>query len=289
MMNARRSTLLFAAIGLLMLAAASEGAWYETGADIAAGHAWADDPRFDASGCISIYRNGVPYNGGTANMVSDRWLLTAGHLLGTSGDPFGYNISEIRFRTGLDPFGVGPEHLRFAESWVVHPMYQEGVATGVDLALVRLSEPITDIVPVSLYAGEPEIGMEFETVGYGRPGSVETGMLPADWKKRAGRNIVSAEAFGLGGYIRSIFDQGPNALPLEWNSTPADSGAKWTTLSNQLFAVNSFGVDGFLSGAQPIYPHLDWIYGVTGLPEPGTLVLLLSGGLMFLRRRRRLC
>jgi hypothetical protein len=278
-----------AAIGLLMLAAASQGAWYETAADIAAGHVWADDSRFDASGYMSIYRNGVPYIGGTANMITDRWLLTAGHILAASGDPFGYNISEIRFRTGIDPFGVGPEHLRYAESWVVHPLYLEGVGEGVDLALVRLSEPITDIVPISLYSGEPEIGMEFETAGYGRPGSVETGMLSTDWKKRAGRNLVSSFAFGTDGYIWSSFDQGANALPLEWNSTPGDSGAKWATLGNELFAVNSFGVGTTYTGAQMIYPHLDWIYGVTGLPEPGTLVLLLCGGLMFLRRRRRLC
>ncbi len=280
-MNARKSRLLFAAIGLLMLASASEGAWYETAADIAAGHDWGKTSRFDAELQLTAYRpDGTPVSSGSATLISSEWVLTASEAHFGLGGPLG----SVRLLSCYDPINVPATHTRWALEMHTHPAGYYGVADGVDLMLLRI-DPITDIAPVSLFTGAPQIGMEFVGAGFGTPGSVETGMLSPDWKKRAGNNEVSDWLFGSGGYIRSVFDQGANALPLEWAITPGDSGGPWLTEADELFAVNSFAVVGSLSGAQPIYPHLDWIYSVTGLPEPGTLVLMAASMTFLLRRR----
>ncbi|MBP7937610.1 MAG: trypsin-like serine protease [Phycisphaerae bacterium] len=280
-MNARKSRLLFAAIGLLMLASASEGAWYETAADIAAGHDWGKTSRFGPILHLTAYKpDGTAVSSGTATLISPEWVLTA------SAAHFGLadSLGSVRLLSCYDPVNVPATHTRWALEMKTHDDQPQVIGEGVDLMLLRI-DPITDITPVSLFTGAPQIGMEFVGAGFGRPGSVETGMLSPDWKKRAGNNEVSAEAFGLGGYIQALFRQGPNALPLEWASTPGDSGGPWLTEANELFAVDSFAVNGVLSGGQPIYPHLPWIYSVTGLPEPGTLVLMAASMTFLLRRR----
>ncbi len=271
-----------AAIGLLMLAAASEGAWYGTADELDEGHDWAKTSRFDPFLHLTAYKpDGTAVSSGTATLISPEWVLTASAAHFRLADSLG----SVRLLSCYDPVNVPATHTRWALEIKTHHDQPQVIGDGVDLMLLRI-DPITNIAPVSLFTGSPQVGMEFVGAGFGTPGSVETGMLAHDWRKRAGNNEVSAEAFGLGGYIRSIFDQGPNALPLEWNGTTGDSGGPWLNEADELFAVTSFRVDGFLTGGQPIYPYLPWIYSVTGLPEPGTLVLLLTGGALLFRRRR---
>ena len=225
-----------------------------------------------------LNEDGTVHRGASAVLIANsagsvEWALTAAHLID-------YNLNQpgfVQMQFGLGPdFFNDPGETRLVDAWYVHPDYSAaaGIGTTPDLALVHFTEPF-DVDPAVFYAGTLDYGDPVTMVGYGAPGTNETGQLEFDGMRRGGTNIV--EGFGADGnvsylryapyYVFSEFAHpflGPT--PLEFLGSSGDSGSGFFVTDNgQTYLA---GINIFASG--PFSPGL--MYGCSG----GALILTPS-------------
>src|SRR5690606_2273277 len=86
---------------------------------------------------------------GSATLIASDWVLTAAHLLVSSSSTFTINGNSYA-----------------AAQWFVHPGWTGDAFNGNDLVLVRLSTPVSDVTPASLYTASDEFEQIATFVGY---------------------------------------------------------------------------------------------------------------------------
>src|SRR6478609_8349818 len=90
---------------------------------------------------VGLFVNSWGYTG-NATLIAQNWVLTAAHVLSAA--------------TGAT-FTINGNAYSSAQM-VINPGWTGSAFNGSDLALVRLSTPVTDVLPASLYLGNLEIG-----------------------------------------------------------------------------------------------------------------------------------
>lgn len=236
---------------------------------------------------------------GSGVLISDRWVLTAGH---------------ISFGKTSGTFAIGGINYAIQSS-ITHPSYSFG-SNPFDLGLLYLSAAIPAAEAATMIRfGEPNaiLGSEATWVGHGLTGTGLTG-AQAPLEFRAFTNIIDVmgPAYGLTATsFVSDFDRpdgstnanssSPAATRLEGNVASGDSGGGvFVTVDGirYLAGISSytgrFGPGaassyGSISGATNVELFHAWILdqtGISAVPEPGSLSVLCLGGLLALRRRR---
>ncbi|MEO5711886.1 MAG: trypsin-like serine protease [Luteolibacter sp.] len=241
---------------------------------------------------------------GSGVMLSDRWVLTAGH------------VSQDKQAGGIFTVG-GTDYV--IESTILHPGYStSGASYSNDLGLLYLASAVTGVdAATMLHLDAPAsiIGREATYVGFGYSGTGLTGAeLPIEL--RAFTNLI--EFYGDQYFLTTTSfvsdfdnptgtsnrqDSNPVATRLEGAVTPGDSGGGVfitvggvryligiNSYSGYVSAATSNSKYGGLSGAVDLQQFQSWIYSNTGIaavPEPGTLGLCVLGSLIGLTRRRR--
>ncbi len=84
----------------------------------------------------------------SGTLISPEWVLTAGHVVGGTNDS-GAGISGMIFGLSSSYDGMGVSAL----SWIPYPSWSSSggnLWNGVDLGLVELSQPITNVTPALL-------------------------------------------------------------------------------------------------------------------------------------------
>lgn len=165
-----------------------------------------DDAKYLALG--AKYPAVTKLSGGTATLIAPQWLLTAGHVVG-----------------GLTPFDRSVEFAGKAypiEAVATHPDWRpRGRLKSLDIALVKLAQPVTGVTPVALSDQRDEEGKAVVFVGAGMFGDGRTGPLGDDGKQRAATNTVAA---AMDNWLTFTFDTPPDGTELEGISGPGDSG-----------------------------------------------------------------
>jgi hypothetical protein len=148
------------------------------------------------------------FSGGTATLIGERWLLTAGHVA-----------------DNLSPFD---QAVRFGdrnyeiEAVVLHPRARHGQRTArLDIALVKLRTPVLDVTPIKIYERKDEVGREIMFVGPGMYGDGNSGPQGDDGRMRGATNRVDS---AMPNYLKFTFDAPPAGTELEGISGPGDSG-----------------------------------------------------------------
>jgi len=219
-----------------------------------------------------------------------------------------------------------------ATEWIPYAGWSSSngdVWAGVDLGLVRLSQPITSVTPALLDFSTSLLGLLGTNVGYGRSGTGTLGMSSDPGVKRAGQNMIDARGgmittmgsgtlLDLDGISPTVlfqdFDHPTDLVASTMGSvTPVakeyliasgDSGGGLfidVGGATKLVGVNSFlaslpypldttGANadyGDLAGVVSVQSFENWIFTMTGVPEPSVVSLLLLGlgGLVLMRRR----
>jgi secreted trypsin-like serine protease len=116
-----------------------------------------------------------------------------------------------------------------------------------DVALLRLSEPVTDVTPASIYTGDREVGHTVEIIGKGQTGTGKDGIADDATHRtslhRAQNRIESAN----GHWLTYKFDTGSRALLLEGIFGGGDSGGPIVMRDHggwKLIGLTSWGWSG---------------------------------------------
>ncbi len=264
----------------------------------------------------------------SGTLIAPDWVLTAGHVVGGTDD-YGAGVSGMIFGMGPTYSGIGIS----ATEWIPYGGWSSSggdLWAGVDLGLVHLSQPITNVTPAQMDFSTSLLERLGTSVGYGRSGTGLTGMNTNPGTKRAGQNVIDAQggmlmrmgdgsSLDLDGISPTVlfydFDKPAESVLSSMGSTApvaleylignGDSGGGLfidvggvtklvgvhsflASLPDPLDTTGPNGDYGDLAGVVSVQSFGNWIYEVTGVPEPSGLSLLLLGlsGLALVRRRQ---
>jgi hypothetical protein len=162
-------------------------------------------------------------------LIAPQWVITAAHTI-----PRHHELEQVVIN------GVS----RDVERVVRHPGYKtlpqelidQAVASGEamlivvflassdDIALVRLTEPVTDVAPVAIYRDGDEQGMIIKIVGKGATGTGATGHHPRGPNRTELRRAFNRITSAHGRWFCYVFVEPPSAMPLEGIQGNGDSG-----------------------------------------------------------------
>ncbi len=240
---------------------------------------------------------------GSGVMISDRWVLTAGHITDfRSGGT--YRVGGVDYV--IDQVIGHPQHVAFSSTY--------------DIGLLHLSSSVIGIEAATMWRGDSAslLGREATWVGDGQTGTGLNDNRGAN-EMRAFTNVIDgltptapyvlpepsffADFDNPDGDSNSLVGIGSSATAtrLEGNVTAGDSGGGvFVTIDgvSYLVGINSYasgfspGLNskyGALSGAADLNFFHTWVFektGIAAVPEPSVAWICALGLLLTVRRRR---
>lgn len=162
-------------------------------------------------------------------LIAPQWIITAAHAV-----TWQHEIKEVVLN------GISRDVRRL----VVHSGYKkppqelvdQALATGDatlvmallassdDIALLELTQPVTDVAPAVIYRDSNELGQIVKIVGKGATGTGEAGSDSHGSHRTELRRAFNKITSAYGRWACYVFDKPPSALPLEGMSGNGDSG-----------------------------------------------------------------
>lgn len=134
---------------------------------------------------------------GSAVMITSQWALTAAHVLREQKSDV-VDLSKIELNFGADLRNPTASY-QISEAYL-HPAWTYALdndvpvtqlfGAGVDIALIKLSTPVSSVTPSSYNEATTTLGAPMYFSGYGDFGNGLTGPTTDDGIKRAGQNVV---------------------------------------------------------------------------------------------------
>lgn len=243
----------------------------------------------DSSGVTKFQQSGV--------LVHPNFVITTIHGLLENDSDRSSLLSNLRFGFGSNYVNDRQQVQNVAEVFL-HPGYVD-LGNGNDLALLRFDNPFQNIAPVERFRGDISNLAESDVyhAGYGLTGNFGSPLIE-DGNKRGGvgARLTQGNIRVIGDFLTSRFEPDPNRFSfrdLGIGNALGDSGGFFGTKNNgayELLAVNSIVLTGGL-GITNIGSTLDnvWIDNTiaTSVPEPSSLLLLVTFALFVLSSRRK--
>ena len=215
-------------------------------------------------------------------LIAPQWVVTAAHTL--------------PWHSGLTRIEVGGT-ARDVERVVIHPGYsrppdaliRQALATGEwalavlnigsndDIALIKLAQPVADIVPVDIYWDGDELGQTVKIVGKGATGNGVRGHDTTGPNRSALRRAFNVVSSAHERWFCYVFDAPGSALALEGKSGSGDSGGPALVQVGDQWKLAGLAAWGLIHGDVRVVPpglygqfscnvrlghYRDWIEGV---------------------------
>jgi V8-like Glu-specific endopeptidase len=119
----------------------------------------------------------------SATLVGKRTVLTASHCVSPNKSAPYTVYGGIYFQLNSSP------NKYYAQSVVMHPQYDFADPQSPDIAVLRLSNPVTEVPPIVIAKGAPKMGEPIVVVGYGQ---TSTSNPQTAGIKRKGHTVVGA-------------------------------------------------------------------------------------------------
>ncbi|MEZ5490605.1 MAG: trypsin-like serine protease [Gammaproteobacteria bacterium] len=202
-----------------------------------------------------------------ATLIDPRWAITAAHCATETG-----LYEALESGAGFAVSIAGRQQL--IDRLVIHPQYQPGRPTEVDLALLRFEQSLDLPSPVSLNVDSEESGQVVRLLGWGFFGLGTSGRQYDDGQFRLANNRVEL----AGQRLRIRFDDprelDSSALDLEGMPGLGDSGGpalllegdRWILagvavgeIMDENFSEETQGSYGAVAVYERVSRHLEWI------------------------------
>ena len=162
-------------------------------------------------------------------LIAPRWIVTAAHVL-----PMHAPLREVSLagtQRAVARVVVHPGYARASDELVGQALASGEavllvvqIASSDDIALIELAEPVTDVAPVALHAGDTLIGEVVQIVGKGATGTGAAGHDPHGPNRTQLRRAFNTITSAHGRWFCYVFDAPAAALPLEGKTGSGDSG-----------------------------------------------------------------
>jgi secreted trypsin-like serine protease len=162
-------------------------------------------------------------------LIAPQWVITAAHTIpGHSGlehvvlNGASRDVERVVMHSGYKtvPQDLIDQAMASGEAILIVVF----LASSDDIALVKLTQPVTDVAPVTVYKDSDEPGHVVKIVGKGATGTGDTGHDPRGPNRTELRRAFNKITSAYDRWFCYVFDQPPLALPLEGISGNGDSG-----------------------------------------------------------------
>ncbi len=162
-------------------------------------------------------------------LIAPQWIVTAAHTVTWQSEVKQVTLAgsprEVE-RVVLHPgYSKPPQQLtdRAMATWD-WTLFVARISSTDDIALVKLAQPVTDVVPATLHGGDDVFGQTVRIIGKGATGTGTKGFgldSPHCTELRHAYNTVTS---AHDRWFCYVFDAPPEGLPLEGASGSGDSG-----------------------------------------------------------------
>jgi Trypsin len=250
----------------------------------------------DGEASLSVTFNNGSTGGCSGSLLAGgQYVLTAGHCVTGGNDTLSATSISVNFaNVGLTVVTA---------SYVVDPVWNGSLANGGDLALLKLSTPVTTIAGYQLDTTASAVGQVVTLAGYGNTGIGGNGYTPgSSGTLYYGLNTyLGLSADAPTDYLFQYTADGGGVGSQEVMLAPGDSGGASLLNVNgtwQIVGVHDFGACtttgcvfnssfGQYGGDTSVFADQGWLDSVIDAPEPGAIALLSVGllGLAVVRSR----
>ncbi len=166
---------------------------------------------------------------GHGSLIAPQWAITAAHTLPRhtvlkqvviNGQP--RDVEQVVVHPGYKPLpqALIDQAMASGEAMLIVAF----LAASDDVALIRLRQPVTDVVPVARHAGNDELGQIIQLIGKGATGTGDTGHDPGGPNRTELRRAFNKVSSAYDRWFCYVFDAPPSALPREGVLGNGDSG-----------------------------------------------------------------
>lgn len=160
-------------------------------------------------------------------LIAPQWVITAAHAV--TWHPERVNINGLS--RNVERMVIHPGYKKPSQELLDHALdtwdwtlFAVLLSSSDDIALLKLTQPVTDVSSVAIHKGDDEFGQIVKIIGKGATG---TGVTGYDFNnshrtelRRAYNKVTSVD----GRWFCYVFDEPPEALPLEGGEGNGDSG-----------------------------------------------------------------
>ncbi|MCY2973864.1 MAG: trypsin-like serine protease [Planctomycetota bacterium] len=230
-------------------------------------------------------------------LIAPNWVLLSGHQTLAVDSDLNTRHGSLRVGFGSNVFTNRGEN-QIASEVFLHPAYKDPQirdgGLNYDLALLYFESPFATIAPVQFYVGGIAVGDSSSIAGYGLFQDVNdpTHSQTLTGNRYAGNNIISSISVPLRpSYVQTYVctDQfSPECqISPQMGGRVGDSGGPLIINGQVAGVLSRVGGDtNFINFTQYTRLDNDWINStITSVPEPGSMLLLVVCGSIFMCRR----
>lgn len=218
-------------------------------------------------------------------LIAPQWVVTAAHAVAWQSDLKQVTINGKS--RAVDRLVIHPGHKKPPQQlseqalatwdWT---LFRALLSSSDDIALLKLAQPVTDVVPVSIGRRDDEYGQIVRILGKGATGNGVTGYEFNSSHRTQLRHAYNKVSSAHGRWLCYTFDQPSDALPLEGGSASGDSGgpvlvqaeAEWllaglTSWADPQSTIKTPGKYGQASCNVRLSHYADWIRSVISAPR----------------------
>ncbi|MCR6661885.1 MAG: trypsin-like serine protease [Luteimonas sp.] len=186
-------------------------------------------------------------------LIAPQWVITAAHVLPMHAGPWQAVINGTP--RDVERVVVHPGYARPAQE-LIHQALETGewmlavvqIASTDDIALVKLAEPVTDVVPVALHGDDDQLGRIVKIIGKGATATGAKGHDPWGPNRTELRRAYNTITSAHGRWFCYVFDAPASALPLEGKTGSGDSGGPALIEVDGQWKLAGLAAWGFMHG-----------------------------------------